>query len=71
MTALVDATHPFAERISANAVAAAAAAGVPLIVLERPAWRPEPGDRWLEVADLAAAVPALGITPRRVFLTTG
>ncbi|MBR7514158.1 precorrin-6A/cobalt-precorrin-6A reductase, partial [Mycobacterium tuberculosis] len=27
--------------------------------------------RWLEVADLAAAVPALGITPRRVFLTTG
>lgn len=68
---LVDATHPFAERISDNAVAAATRAGAPLLVLQRPAWTPAPGDRWTEVPDLAAAARALGETPRRVFLTTG
>lgn len=68
---LVDATHPFAERISDNAVAAAARVGVPLLALERPAWTPGEGDRWIDVPDLAAAATALGATPRRVFLTTG
>jgi len=57
--AVIDATHPFAQRISANAVKACAAARVPLLRLERPRWRAEPGDRWIEVADLAAAVAAL------------
>jgi precorrin-6A/cobalt-precorrin-6A reductase len=68
---LVDATHPFAERITANARAAAAATGVALLTLERPPWRAGPGDRWTDVADLAAAVAALGTAPARVFLTTG
>src|SRR5262245_18563632 len=36
ITHLINATHPFAERISANAVAAAAAAGIPLVRLLRP-----------------------------------
>ncbi|MGW1835917.1 cobalt-precorrin-6A reductase [Streptomyces sp. NPDC002067] len=69
--ALVDATHPFAEVMSANAARAAAAAGVPLLALRRPGWEPQPGDVWHRVASLdgaAAALPALG---RRVFLTTG
>jgi len=69
--AVVDATHPFAERISANAAAACAAAGVPLCRIARPAWAPGPGDRWTEVADMAEAVRALGDAPRRVFLTVG
>jgi precorrin-6A/cobalt-precorrin-6A reductase len=69
--ALVDATHPFAERISANAVAAATLTGVPLVVLARPPWTRGPGDRWTEVADLAAAAAALGPVPRRVLLTVG
>lgn len=68
---LVDATHPFAERISVNAATASAAAGVPLLALERPAWTPVAGDRWMDVPDLAAAAVALGGAPRRVFLTTG
>ncbi len=71
VTALVDATHPFAERMSANAAEAARLAGVPLLALRRPAWRAEPGDQWTEVADADAAVAALGAEPRRVFLTTG
>lgn len=68
---LVDATHPFAERISANAAIASAKAGVPLLALERPAWTRVAGDQWIDVPDLAAAAEALGAAPRRVFLTTG
>ncbi|MGD9657231.1 MAG: cobalt-precorrin-6A reductase [Methylocystis sp.] len=68
---VVDATHPFAARISANARAACAAAGAPLLVLTRPPWVAAPGDRWTEVADNAAAVRALGDAPRRVFLAIG
>jgi len=68
---LVDATHPFADRISANAVAAAVAAGRPILALRRPAWRPVDGDRWTEVADESGANAALGETPRRVFLALG
>jgi precorrin-6A/cobalt-precorrin-6A reductase len=72
IAAVVDATHPFAERISASAVAASASAGIPLLRLERPGWQARDGDRWHRVADLpqaAAAIAALGAT--RVLLTTG
>ncbi|MFD0318546.1 cobalt-precorrin-6A reductase [Streptomyces flavalbus] len=70
--ALVDATHPFAETITANAARAAAATGVPAVVLRRPGWRQGPRDRWHPVPSLPAAadlLPALG--SRRVLLTTG
>ncbi|CAA9510183.1 MAG: Precorrin-6A reductase [uncultured Solirubrobacteraceae bacterium] len=71
IAAVVDATHPFAERISASAAAACAAAEVPLLRLERPGWTAQDGDDWHWVDDLeeaAAAVPALG---SRVLLTSG
>ncbi|GGC86029.1 cobalt-precorrin-6A reductase [Chelatococcus reniformis] len=68
---LVDATHPHAARISANAVAASVTASVPLLALARPPWTRQAGDRWTEVADVAGAVQALGPTPRRVFLALG
>ena len=69
--AIVDATHPFAERISASARIASAAAAVPLVRLQRPGWTQSAGDRWDWVDDLdgaAAAIPGRG---RRVLLTTG
>lgn len=56
---IADATHPFAAVISAHAAAAAAEAGVPYVRIERPAWRPGPGDQWSEVADIPAATAAL------------
>lgn len=69
--AVVDATHPFAERISANAALACAAARVPRLTFTRPPWRSEPGDRWIEVETIDAAVDALGPARRTVFLTQG
>jgi precorrin-6A/cobalt-precorrin-6A reductase len=69
--ALVDATHPYAAVISANAAAAASQAGVALVALRRPGWTPAAGDCWTEVDRMADAVPALGDAPRRVFLTLG
>jgi precorrin-6A/cobalt-precorrin-6A reductase len=69
--ALVDATHPYAAIISANAARAAQTAGVPLLALRRPPWTPVAGDRWIGVADIPAAVAALGDAPRRVFVALG
>ncbi|WP_228803723.1 cobalt-precorrin-6A reductase [Nocardia higoensis] len=68
---VVDATHPFAATIGANASHAAAAAAVPLLRLLRPAWIAGPGDHWIAVPDLAAAARAVGAGYSRVFLTIG
>lgn len=69
--AVVDATHPFASRMSANAVTACGATRTPLVVFTRPPWPREPGDRWVEVATMQDVVDALGAQPRIVFLTQG
>lgn len=71
IAAVVDATHPFAARISAHAIAACAAAGVPLLAFTRPPWRPEPGDRWTAVPDLDGAAAALGDERVTALLTVG
>jgi precorrin-6A/cobalt-precorrin-6A reductase len=68
---VIDATHPFAAQMSAHAVAACAAAKVPLLAFERPPWQPTPSDHWVDVDDLVAAAEALGKAPRRVFLGIG
>lgn len=68
---LIDATHPYAARVSANAAQAARKAGVPIIALRRPGWEPVEGDRWVLVDNVADAASALGSAPRRVFLALG
>jgi precorrin-6A/cobalt-precorrin-6A reductase len=68
---LIDATHPYAAIISANAAQGAADAGVGLLALRRPAWTKVAGDDWTEVETVAEVVAALGSAPRRVFLALG
>src|SRR6202035_3475802 len=69
--AVIDATHPYANVISANAVEAARRSGVPLVALRRPPWLAVSGDRWIDVGDVCGAVRAIGQTPRRVFVALG
>jgi len=70
VAAVVDATHPFARSISANARQAAAVAEVPLLRLARPTWQPLAEDRWTYVDTVAQAADRCG-GGRRVFLTIG
>ena len=70
ITHVVDATHPFAATITANAAQAAAEAGVPRLVLRRPGWAADP--YWAVVAGIGAAAEAVARWPGEgVFLTTG
>jgi precorrin-6A/cobalt-precorrin-6A reductase len=68
---LIDATHPYAATMSANAAEAAGRAKVRLLALRRPPWTAMAGDRWIEVDTIREAVDALGPAPRRAFLAVG
>lgn len=69
--AVLDATHPFAAQISANAAAATGVHGTPLCTLVRPPWTAEANDRWHPATTIAEAAEMLGSEPRRVFLAVG
>ena len=69
--AVIDASHPFAVRISKSAVSACGTAQVPLVRLNRPGWVQQPEDRWYWVDDIESAAvlaPRLG---NRILLTIG
>ncbi|MEM9851581.1 MAG: cobalt-precorrin-6A reductase [Pseudomonadota bacterium] len=70
ITAVLDATHPFAHRISARTARVCGDLGLPYAQLLRPEWEPGPSDDWvmLDTEDQAAAHIAPGAT---VFLATG
>ena len=68
---LIDATHPFAANISRNAIAAATAARIPLLAVERPPWPPAESDDWTEYDSIEAAIAGLPSTPQSVFSGLG
>ncbi|MFC4351061.1 cobalt-precorrin-6A reductase [Fodinicurvata halophila] len=67
---VLDATHPFAQKMPGHAERAATLAGVLRIKLLRPAWVPQAEDRWIPVPGLEEAAEALPVSSR-TFLTTG
>jgi precorrin-6A/cobalt-precorrin-6A reductase len=71
VSAVVDATHPFAAQISGHAASAAQQTGIPLLRLERPGWADHPrATSWSWVRDVEAA-RAAGEHSARPFLTIG
>ena len=70
ITAVLDATHPFADRITARTAAVCADLGLPYLYHLRPAWQADADDTWRQIAreeDAADHIP-VGAT---VFLGTG
>ncbi len=70
ITRVIDATHPFARTISANAAIACRETGVQLETLARPQWEPEAADSWTRVGSLEQAAAKLPVGAR-VFLALG
>lgn len=72
IAAILDATHPFAYRISERAMRAAARTRIPYVRYERPASALPSGDGRLHVVpDVAAAAQVCLEHGSRIFLTTG
>lgn len=70
IAAIIDATHPYAAQISANALAAAETTNIPIVTLDRPPWRPRESDDWHHYANIESAVSAIP-TGARAFFATG
>ena len=68
---VIDATHPFASKISGNAELACNTLRLPLIALQRPAWEPNEHDCWYTVPDTQAAASMVNHQLNRVFLSIG
>lgn len=70
ISAVLDATHPYADRISARSWQVCKDQGVPYMQLLRPGWSARDGDNWTHVACEEDA--ALHIhPPAKVFLASG
>lgn len=70
ITAVLDATHPFAERITNRTATICAQMEIPYAQVLRPAWTPKPDDLWTPIASPAEAYAHL---PKgaQVFIATG
>ncbi|MEZ5648158.1 MAG: cobalt-precorrin-6A reductase [Alphaproteobacteria bacterium] len=80
ITALIDATHPFAAQISRHARIAAEMTKIPRLIFTRPSWVHHPDDQWFMVKDIEAAYESIqtiiqnrgpSASKLRVFLTIG
>ncbi|MZR31314.1 cobalt-precorrin-6A reductase [Sneathiella litorea] len=67
---VIDASHPFADKITRNAINACAVVDIPFVRLQRPEWKQQPGDCWVSVASVKDAASKL-CAYNRIFLTVG
>lgn len=67
---VVDATHPFAEKMSLKTAALCRDLDIPYLRYHREPWTAQVGDRWTMVPDMAAAAEAVRDFDR-LFLTVG
>lgn len=70
ISAILDATHPYAQIMSTKAVNAADSCHIPCWRFYRPAWQPRAGDQWHYVNNWQEAVPLL-VTKKSILLTAG
>lgn len=70
ITAVLDATHPYAARITDRTARVCAARSMPYLQLLRPEWVLDEGDNWTEIACESDAAPQIQIGAT-VFLATG
>jgi precorrin-6A/cobalt-precorrin-6A reductase len=70
ISAIADATHPFAEQITRHGFKAAEKAKIPYVRVERRPWKPLGREKWTHVGDVEAAVRAVG-KDSRVFVAIG
>lgn len=68
---VIDATHPFAEKISLSAAEATRATGMPLVFLHRPEWTPQRYDEWIFVDSMEQAASVAARDFHHIFLTIG
>jgi precorrin-6A/cobalt-precorrin-6A reductase len=68
---LIDATHPFAKNISANAYDACLSTDTARLALTRPPWDLPPGTKFIEADDMKHAALILPDFAKRVLVTTG
>jgi len=71
VSVLINATHPFAATMSANALAAHKESGTPMLRLLRPAWRKQPSDTWIKAPSMAGAAGICRWLGKRVLLSVG
>ncbi|MFD1113492.1 precorrin-6A/cobalt-precorrin-6A reductase [Sphaerisporangium aureirubrum] len=72
ITAVIDATHPFAQQMTTSALQATTRTATPFLLLRRPPWHPTPTDNWHHADSLTAAATLLTThNHTRAFLTTG
>lgn len=71
ISAIVDASHPYAENASKTAMAAARAAGIFYLRFEREEVKAPPDDQIFYVPDYCEAAKKAAALGKRIFLTTG
>lgn len=68
---LIDATHPFAKKISGNVSEAVRTLGLPAVIFHRPPWDETPQDTWHHVSDMDAAARKVAQLAKPTFLSIG